>query len=63
METNIESQLEELRIELQWWMDQKISAFQQGDLKYMNECRNVEYEILEEIDKLNESIRYSKNLQ
>ena len=63
METNTESQLEELRIELQWWMDQKISAFQQGDLKYMNECRNVEYEILEEIDKLNESIRYSKNLQ
>ena len=62
METNIESQLEELRIELQWWMDQKVSAFQQGDLKYMNECRNVEYEILEEIDKLNESIRYSKNL-
>jgi len=63
METSIESQLEELRIELQWWMDQKISAFQQGDLKHMNECRNVEYEILEEIDKLNElRLVQSKNI-
>jgi hypothetical protein len=53
METSIESQLEELRIELQWWMDQKIGAFQKGDLKYMNECKTAQYEILKEIDKLN----------
>jgi hypothetical protein len=62
MGNNIESQLEELRAELRWWIAQKEEAFQKGDLKYMNECRNVEYEILEEIDKVNESISYSKNL-
>ena len=56
------SEIEQLQNELQWWGEQKLQAFQQGDLKYMNECREAEKELIEDIDKLNENIGYSKDL-
>ena len=57
------SEIEQLQNELQWWGEQKLQAFQQGDLKYMNECREAEKQLIEDIDKINENISYSKNMQ
>jgi len=48
------SEIEQLQNELQWWGEQKLQAFQQGDLKYMNECREMEKQLIEDIDKINE---------
>ena len=31
------SEIEQMQNELQWWGEQKLQAFQEGDLKYMNE--------------------------
>jgi hypothetical protein len=56
------SEIEQLQNELQWWGEQKLQAFQEGDLKYMNECREAEKQLIEDIDKINEDISYSKNL-
>jgi hypothetical protein len=47
------SEIEQLQNELQWWGEQKLQAFQQGDLKYMNECREAEKQLIEDIDKIN----------
>lgn len=48
------SEVEQLQNELQWWGEQKIQAFQEGDLKYMNECIEAEKQLIEDIDKINE---------
>ena len=47
------SEVQQLQNELQWWGEQKLQAFQQGDLKYMNECREAEKQLIEDIDKIN----------
>ena len=47
------SEIEQLQNELQWWGEQKLQAFQQCDLKYMNECREAEKQLIEDIDKIN----------
>ena len=47
------SEIEQIQNELQWWGEQKLQAFQEGDLKYMNECREAEKKLIEEIDKKN----------
>lgn len=56
------SEVEQLQNELQWWGEQKLQAFQSGDLKYMNECREMEKQLIEDIDKINENISHRKNL-
>lgn len=48
------AEIEQLQNELQWWGEQKIQAFQEGDIKYMNECIEAEKQLIEDIDKINE---------
>ena len=46
------SEVEQMQNELQWWGEQRTLAFQEGDLKYMNECKENEEKLMEEISAL-----------
>jgi len=46
------SEVEQMQNELQWWGEQKTLAFQEGDLKYMNECKENEEKLMQEISAL-----------
>lgn len=43
------SEIEQLQNELQWWGEQKLKAFQEGDLKYMMECKENESKLMKDI--------------
>ena len=46
------SEVEQMQNELQWWGEQRTLAFQEGDLKYMNECKENEEKLMEESSAL-----------
>jgi len=43
------SEVEQMQNELQWWGEQKTLALHDGDLKYMNECKENEKKLTQEI--------------
>ena len=46
------SEVQQMQNELQWWIEQKISAINEGDLQYTLECKENEEKLTKEILEL-----------
>ena len=46
------SEVQQMQNELQWWIKQKMSAINEGDLQYTLECKENEEKLTREILEL-----------
>ena len=47
------SEVQQMQNELQWWIEQKMSAINEGDLQYALECKDNEEKLTKEILNIN----------
>jgi hypothetical protein len=47
------SEVQQMQNELQWWIEQKMSAMNEGDLQYVLECKDNEEKLTKEILNIN----------